>query len=289
MFKSARNFDDFNRRSDLPEFALFVGTIVGVGIFALPAAFSNTPRISFLILTFSAVVLYSLYHFYIELVLKKRMGFNQLPGILNKVFGRKAQHLSTVVLMIGRSGILFLYILIIGKFTGLLLQNAFGIEIQTRWIALSVAIICSIAVRRHIKVVATTQLTLTAIMIFIIGCVSVMGTLLKFNKWTPFFAVDLGSEISMVMQNPIGFIKGLGLIYGVSIGALSGIAVVPSLKSLNHDPKALRHVALISSITAVILYFLFVTFVLSHSTEVSPDALSGLGNYWWVDMLAFAG
>jgi len=74
----------------------FFGTTIGVGIFALPFVYHKTLGFSLVVLAITGVILTKLYSMYIDVLVKKGVSVHQLSGIVAKLFGKRAKHLSTV-------------------------------------------------------------------------------------------------------------------------------------------------------------------------------------------------
>jgi amino acid permease len=273
------------KRQFIATLAAFFGTTIGVGIFALPYAYSESLTTSLLVLAAAGLILISLYTMYIELMLEKGMGLHQLPGIAGKVWGKKAKTIVAVALLFGRTGIMFLYTIILGDFGSLILENVFGLSVSPVLIAVVTTFIASVLVTRQVKVMSRIELYLSAVIVSIIGFVSIFGIISFANtsgaELTGLFAQDA------VLDNPsfIDSLGNLGLIYGVTIGAMSGIAAIPALKKISRDKEVLTSATRVGTTLVVILYALFAIFVIISSDSVSADALHGLGNNWWVTLI----
>lgn len=270
--------------------ATFIGTVVGVGIFAVPYTYSKDILTSLIILILSGTILISLYFMYIDLILERGMGFHQLPGITGKVFGKKAKNYTAIPLLIARIGILLLYITIFGEFSSLVLENVFTVHIPVVIPAITIAFISSLAIRRKITLFAKASLPLSLIIVFLIGITSILGLRELFLLDQSILSIKtLLTDCQLYLQNWQTNIGHIGIIYGVSIGALSGVAAIPALKGLTTKKKSLKQVVVTGTIISALLYAGFSLFIISNSKQVSTEALRGLGEYWWVDVLAVGG
>lgn len=268
--------------------AMLLGSVVGVGIFSLPYVYQQTiPNAVFFLLLTAALILIE-YFLFIDLVTEPGMGFHQLPGIIEKLFGRSAKTISGIVLLLGRIGILFLYTLVISDFSSQLINNIFSIEVPTTIITVGVVLLCSLLIRKKLSVISKVQSGLTYTKILLITIISAVGLFLiaKINP-DPFSKLNLtfAPANSSLVEN----LRLLGTIYGVSFAALSGVAAVPVLKEMLPDRNALYRVVIIATAIAVLLYMLFSVFVILGSSAVTPDSLAGLGSAWWVNLLLIAG
>jgi len=270
--------------------ATFIGTVVGVGIFAIPYAYSQNILVSIGILVISGMVLISLYTMYIDLILERGMGFHQLPGIVGKVFGKKAKNYAAAPLLIARIGILLLYITIFGEFSSLVLENVITVHIPVVIPATIIAFIGSLAIRKKITFFAKIGLPLSLSIVLILGITGILGFKEILIPSQPVFSINnLLLDLQLFVKNWQSNLRPLGTIYGVSIGALSGIAAIPSLKGLIADKKSLRSIVITGTIISGLLYAGFALFTMANSEQVSTEALRGLGNHWWVDILAIVG
>lgn len=269
--------------------ASFFGTTIGVGIFALPYSYAISPLISLAILSLTALILMSLYTMYIDILLEKGIGIHQLPGIVQKIWGKKMKNSVAVLLLVGRTGILFLYTLILADFGSLVIENIIGVIIPPSIIGTVTTVLGSIAIARRTKLFSRVELYLSATIIFILGTVSVSGLIGAVSISPRFLTSALLPDGGLFLGSFVDFIPHIGSIYGVSIGAMSGIAAIPALKEITEDQPTLFRATRIGTVLVAILYALFSLFVILASSPVSQDALHGLGNSWWVTLLAIGG
>lgn len=269
--------------------ASFLGTTIGVGIFALPYTYKDSYLASLLVLVGTGLILMSLYKMYIEILLEKGIGIHQLPGIVSKIWGKRAKNAVGIVLILGRTGIMFLYTIILADFGSLLLENVLNISISPFIISSVVTFIVSLAIVRHARFKSKIELYLSSAILGIIGVISTSGILLSLLSDTS--ALEQLFIVDTVLNSTSfsGSMNQLGVIYGVTIGALSGIAAIPALKEISNDKKILTRVTRVGTFIVIVLYALFALFVITASDQVTQDALHGLGDEWWVTILAFAG
>lgn len=286
-----------DKRSDMPEkkgefissLAAFTGVTIGVSIFALPYIYSGALAASLLILAATALVLISLYTMYIDLILEKGIGVHQLPGIAGQIWGKKVKNAVAVILMLGRTGIMFLYTVILGSFGALILESFFNITISPVLIGSIATFLASLAITRKIEFLSTISLYLSAIIIIVIGSASIMGIAFSWSISADNILGLFSQDAVLNNSTFIGGMRTLGPIYGVTIGAMSGIAGIPALKKISSDKGTLHAVIRVGTCLVMVLYALFAIFVILYSDTVSQDALHGLGNVWWVHILTITG
>lgn len=237
-------------------------------------------------LVLSGAVLTAIYVLYIDIIMEKGIGIHQLPGIVKKIFGKKARDGIAMFLLFGRAGIMFLYTIIIADFSTILLKNILGLEISKIFVSLIITFLLSIAIARNIKFVAKLSLSLSMIILVILSLTSVTGILAVHTTDPGTIQLFLSSRPDMSLREILHL---CGALYGVSLGALSGLAAIPSLKELVPEELKIRSIVITGTLIALVIYALFALFISTFSSTITEDALTGLGNFWWVDMLAVAG
>ncbi len=268
--------------------ATLIGTIVGAGIFSLPYIYSQAFINAIVILIFTILLTLIEYILYIDLISEEGMGFHQLPGIVGKIFGRKAKNISGIFLLLGRVGIIFLYTLLIGNFSALLIKNTLGISVSPTLIAISITILFSLVIRRKIKAVAKVQSILSFFKVALIAVVSIGGIIYVISKDPSLFG-KIKLFTTEQTGNWLDTFKSIGLLYGVNLGALSGIAAIPSLKEITNERKSLTKSVIYATVISALLYVVFCIFVIAQSPTLTMDSLTGLGSHWWVNLLILTG
>ncbi len=259
-----------------------IASVVGVGIFALPYAFQNALPLAIFILCLTAVITVILDIICIELIYTKGMGVHQLPGIIGKIFGKKTKNVLGTILLISRTGILFLYTIVLGDFAALIIRNIFGVNISHDVLAVLLTVLCALAIKREIRFLSNVNLWLSLLKIAIIATISIAGiAALQHAQVINIFKTSNFTNTSLLLK--------IGIIYGVSLAATSGTAGIPAMKEIADKKTILRNCVIIASVIVVILYSLFSVYVIGKSTTVSAEALLGLGNSWTVTLLAIAG
>ncbi|MBN2100266.1 hypothetical protein JW710_00005 [Candidatus Dojkabacteria bacterium] len=265
--------------------ALMLGTIIGSGIFSLPYSFNKAPFLSIIILCGSALILIGQYFIYLDLVFEPGIGVHQLPGIVTKLFGKKARLFTTIITIISRTGTLFLYIILLGDFTSILLKNLLDIEIGKAVTALVIAFVGSLAIRKKLGFLSKIQVYLSLALALPLAVVS----------WYGIFKHGLSESLRDLAQNeiiemsPWDALKAVGLIYGTGFAALTGTSSVPSLKRILNNEVILRITSVIATIVSVFIYTGFAFFVILNSDIVSTDGLSGLNTPWQATIFAGVG
>jgi amino acid permease len=278
----------FNRKKYIWAILTLMGTTIGVGIYAMPWAYSVYPLSSFLILGVALLIMNILYRLYIRLITDKRIGNHQLPGITERILSKKLKNLVAIPLLISRSGVLFLYITIFGNFSVAIMDNFFSIQINPIFPAIAIAIACSLVIRKQFKSVGKFSSYFSIILILIITIVSLNGIGDFLGTYT-YNTSAFNTELYNIKVNTLHYLKSLALTYGISIGALSGIAAIPSLEIIEGDSKKLNTLTLVGSVLTAAIYTLFIIFVLVSKDEVAQDSLSNFTNSPYALPLIFVG
>lgn len=266
--------------------ASFLGVTVGVGIFALPFAYSGSFPLGVLFLVGVGLLNSIMYTFYADILLEKGIGRHQLPGITGKIWGTRAKHLAGICLIISRYGSLIMYTLILGTFGSLIVRNLADVEAPAVLISCIMVVLVSLALAQQARIRNRVNITLSSVKIAILGAIST-GAILLMLRNNPGQVTETLS-ISAQPGDP-HFLEHLGRMWGVTVGALGGSAAIPAMKEITDSRKLILVSTWTGIAIAVLLYALFSFFVITTSGTVSQDALSGLGSSWWVTFLAIAG
>lgn len=239
--------------------AALVGTMVGVGIFGLPFAFSKAGfwvGMSFLLgLTLSTMLVDLMYG---EVVLRTH-DKHQLMGYTRKYLGATYQKMVFfAATLTGYVGLLA-YIIISGDFLSTLLSPFFYTPLGTYSILFGV--IMSFVALKGIKTISRVELFFGSLFITVILLIFLTGF----------------SSINTV--NFQGFNREFFFLpYGILLFALGGLVAVPIQRQiLAGQEHRLRWAVVIAVALTAALYALFTTTVVGISGEVTtPDAVSGL-------------
>ena len=234
-----------------------IGTIVGAGIFGIPAMFEKTGvfvgSVVFWIVT--AVIL-ATHLLFVELVVRdpERRRF---PGYVGKILGPWTKRFSAVVYLLGSSGANFAYVVLGGLFLSQI-ASAFGIGIgDVVWQILfwaGGALIVLAALRVVAKIESVLTWLLIAVMLLLIA-----------------FAIPQANPLRFVPQHwDLAFVP-----LGTFIFALFGMMAVPEVHEIaGRRADRTRWAVAIGTIASGILTWLFGVFVFA---AVSPGFASDFG------------
>jgi amino acid permease len=245
-----------------------LGTIIGAGIFGLPAVFSRTGilggTIIFAAVLFVAVILN---HLYIDIIYSVR-GSHRLPGYMEKILGRKAYWVA-VASMVGKSsGTLLAYVILGGTFLYMLAQG-FGFDYPI-WVWTMIFWgVGSLIVFYGIKIVSEVEGELTWMLI---GFMLFTGLILF-----PFVDWDSISQIKLD-----GFVGTIGIIFF----STTAMTVLPDLKEIaKNKQREFRIGTTIAVIGAGSLSWLFGVIIASvypHVNSVTDIQKAFPQIFWWL-------
>lgn len=243
----------------LRAFCVFIGTVIGVGVFALPYISMQTG--------FSLLVFYLFALGYIVFVIHKTFGevalgtegFLRLPGYVKLYLGGKISKLYSATVPFNFAGVLVLYIIIGGNFLYGFLSPYFGGSAFLYSIIFFV--MGSVFVFFGIKSISLADL------LFIVFLIVVTTLLLL--KGLPYFDIS-----NLAYLNPEKFIFP----YGAVLFSLWGLSIVPELEDiLGRDSKKITKVIKYGLLFSIFYYIFFTAVVFGISGEkTTQDAFSGL-------------
>lgn len=249
----------------LKALAIFLGTVIGVGIFALP--FMALKAGFFIVVCyflFMALIAISINLIYGQVILGSEK-VHRLPGYVGEYLGEKWKKITFLVIAVGLMGALLAYLIIGGQFLNSSLSPYFGGN--PILYTLLFFILASYLVFRGIKSISGVELFL----LFLLFVILIVFLIRAF----PFVDITYFKSLNM------GF---LALPYGVILFSLWGSAVIPEIKEMlsNRLPagmvrRNLRKVIFWGIAIAGLVYLLFIFIVLGASgPATSKEAISGL-------------
>jgi amino acid permease len=191
-----------------------LGTIVGAGIFGLPAVFSRTGILGGTLLFLAVLIIVILLNLlYIEVIYFIR-GSHRLPGYAEKLLGRKAYYAAIVSMVSKAAGTLLAYVILGGIFLRML-ADGLGYEYPI-WVWTIVFWgVGSLIVFYGIKVVCKIEGELTWMLIGFMLFTALI--LFPFIEW---------SAIPQIKLN--GFVGAIGVIFF----STTAMTVLPDLKDI---------------------------------------------------------
>jgi len=202
----------------LKALAVFLGTVIGVGIFGLPFVASKAGF--FIVLfyfLFMALIAASISLIYGQVILGSEK-INRLPGYVGEYLGEKWKKITFLIIAVGLMGALLAYLIIGGQFLSSLLSSYFGGG--PILYTLLFFILGAYLVFRGIKSISGVELFLLFFLFVILILFSI--------KVFPFIDID----------NFKGFdLKYIAFPYGIILFSLWGSAVIPEIKEMVKGSK----------------------------------------------------
>ncbi len=246
-------------KSFLHATAVMIGTMVGVGIFGIPFAFSKSGFvIGFLFLFFIGLATLILDWMYGEIVLRTSSA-HQLVGYARLYLGPVFKRIILFSILLSTYGALLAYIIIAGDFLNNILSPIIPLthESYSIWFFA----VASVLVLTGHRTIAWVELCLLSLFIFVV--------ILIFGFGIP--------HINFVNYSHIN-LSFWFLPYGVLLFAFAGMAAIPFQRDiLAGQENKLRQSIFAAVFLTGLLYLAFAATVLGVSgNSTSPDAFNGL-------------
>lgn len=241
--------------------AIMVGSVVGVGVFALPHVFAQS---GFLLgaafLVGMAVLLGTMQLMYGEVALQTPGTHDRLVGYVRRYLGRSASRIALVALFGTLVGAMLAYIIVGGEFLSVILSPLIGGSAP--WYSLGFALFIGVVTWRGFSFVSRLELVVMAVLLFLFAFMS-------------FAALPHISLAHITTFHPEAALAP----YGVLLFAMAGLAAVPEMEAVLKDKaKFLLPKAIVAGLAVISTIYLMFTFsvVGALGEAVTPTALSGL-------------
>jgi len=239
--------------------ATLMGTIIGVGLFALPYITNQSGVLPLVVFMISlAFVQYYLQMLFAEAVLCTKKA-HRLPGLMGEYSGETGRKLTFLVEIIGLCGSILAYIIVGGIFLHQLLNLYFGGSEFLYSTILFIAV--SVITFYEIKLIAGMELVLTLLMILAVGLIA----------WKGFGLIDVNNFRLIDWPNAV-------LPYGPIFFAVTGGAAIPEIcKLLAGNKEKIRSAIAWGTFASAALMIAFVLIILGITGKnTTPDTLTGL-------------
>ena len=236
-----------------------MGTIIGVGLFAIPFVINKSGIIPFFVyMVILASIQYFFHLLFAEVILSTKAK-HRLPGFVEKYVNKKSKKIVFLVVMIASYGSALAYIIIGGLFLHQLLNPYFAgsVFLYSTILFASVSLITFF----DLKMIAGTELILTSFLVVAIGLII----------WRGF------DYIQLVNYNLLDW-KNVFLPYGPIFFAVGGSAAIPEVcRLLASEKEKIKSAILWGTFIPAGLMLIFVLVILGITgNSISPDTLAGL-------------
>ncbi|OGF30791.1 hypothetical protein A3H09_00655 [Candidatus Falkowbacteria bacterium RIFCSPLOWO2_12_FULL_45_13] len=236
-----------------------IGAIIGVGLFAIPFVINQAGIIPlFVYMSGLAVIQYFLHLLFAEAVLSTK-DKHRLPGFVGKYINEKSKKFTFLVDVISSYGAILAYIIAGGLFLYQLLNPYLGGSIFLYSTGLFALV--SLITFFDIKLIAGTELVLTALLVVAMGLIA----------WRGFGQIEPGNYDLINWKN-------IFLPYGPIFFAVGGGAAIPEVcRLLAYEKHKIKSAIAWGTFLAAGLMLFFVLIILGITgARTSPDALAGL-------------
>jgi tyrosine-specific transport protein len=241
--------------------ATLIGTIIGVGLFALPFIINNSGVIPLIIFMVVLAATQCFLHLLFAEVVLSTKDKHRLPGFVEKYIGKKSKRLTFVIEVIGAYGSALAYIVVGGLFLNQLIGPYLGGSIFIYSTVLF--IFASLITFFDIKMIAGTELVLTSFLVIAIGLII----------WRGFSHIEVANYHLVVWKN-------IFLPYGPIFFAVGGGAAIPEIcRLLAYEKSKIRSAIISGTFISAALMLIFVLVILGITgAKTSPDTLAGLSS-----------
>jgi len=239
--------------------ATLIGTIIGVGMFAIPYVVSKAGIISlFIYLPILGIVQYFFHKLYAEIILSTKTK-HRLPGYFEKYIGKNSKIIPLIVTLLGNYGALLAYIIVGGIFLHELLSPLLGGDIFTYLTVLF--ILQSTVVLFGLKLIAGAELIMSSLLILVVSLI----------VWRGWDYISLSNYDLIIWHN-------IFLPYGPIFFAVGGGAAIPEVcKLLAHKKENIKSAIAWGTAIPIIVMLIFVTVIVGITgANTSADTLIGL-------------
>lgn len=248
-----------------------MGTIIGVGIFALPYIVSKSGVILlFIYMPVLGTIQYFLHLHFAEIVLSTR-GDHRLPGYVARYFGQAGKKVTLLISLLSDYGVIITYIIVGGLFAHQLFSPILGGS--HLFYTVLIFLIEAFIVLYGLKIISGAEFAMTATLVIIMVLIIIKGLLL----------VDIRNFTTINWQN-------IFLPYGPVFFAVGGQAAIPEMcKLLKDTPGKIKSAIAWGTYLSAALMLVFVLVVTGVTgLNTTPDALAGLGNIFGSGIIRLA-
>ncbi len=257
--------------------AILSGTIIGVGLFALPNVTMRAgiwPVMGFFLLL--GVIAYYVHYLFAEVALHTP-DYKRMPGFAHIYLGNIGRKVALTSAILGLTGALLSYVILGGQFLYELASPYFSGNIH--FYSLLYFAIGALVIYLGIK--TTSSVSFWGLILFFLILI------LVFFKGFPYL------ETTNLLANKIDF-SNIFLPYGVILFSLWGAALIPEIEEfLGKDKQLIKKIILPAILIPIVVYLVFIVLILgitgSYTTEFAIDGLRGFFGNGIVSLMLFFG
>ena len=237
-----------------------IGTIIGVGIFAVPYVVAKSGVLISLSMFLVLGIILTLNHLMFGEVLLRTGVKHHLANLAEIYLGKKWEYFTVIITTFGFYGALVAYILLGGQFLQIVLSPFFNSGLLIYQIIFFAFMAFFVLV--GLRLVAFSEL-LMSILLLLVMAIIVFAGIPKVN-FSNFLQIDFGNML---------------LPYGVILFALTGAAAIPEIvEVMSRTKKKIKRAIISGSVVTIVLSVLFALIVVGVNGEMTTqDAIVGLG------------
>ncbi len=239
--------------------ATLVGTIIGVGMFAVPYVISKAGIVLlFIYLPVLGAVMYFIHKIYAEIILSTKTK-HRIPGYVEKYFSVHGKAFALIIVLVSGYGALLAYIIVGGIFLHQLLNPIIGGSLFFYTTILYIFEIVVVLV--GLKLIASVELIMTSLLFLVVGLIA----------WRGWGYISLDNYVFINWQN-------IFLPYGLVLFSVSGGSAIPVVcKLLAHKKEDIKSAIAWGTFIPVVIILTFVAVTVGITgINTSPDTLVGL-------------
>ncbi len=239
--------------------AMLSGTIIGVGMFAVPFVVSKAGITLFLVyLPILGLIEYYLLKLYAEIILSTKKK-HRTPGYASKYLGSGFKIYALISSTLGNYGAILAYIIIGGIFLHELFGNIFGGSILMY--TTIIFLLESFIVLFGLKLISKVEMYMTTFLIFVVGII----------VWKSGSYIDISNYSTTDWSL-------MFLPYGPIFFAVGGGSAVPEVcRLLKNNKKKIKDALALGVLIPILIMLMFVIAVVGVTgNATSPDTLVGL-------------
>jgi amino acid permease len=227
------------RAHTLAPTAMLTGTIIGAGVFALPALAGQSGLLPAVGLLGLLAGVMTVLHLMLGDIAGVTSEPHRIPGYATVHLGRRIGRISLLTTVLGITGVLLVYLVLLDAFA----EGLFGAAPDGRYAVAGWAIL-SFLVIAGIKAIARTEAFMSLLLVVLIGYIA----LAAFPRFSSEHASLFGSWASVLAP------------FGATLFALGGFSAIPEMQQLfGSDVRNFRRGIVFGTLIPAALYGIFVT------------------------------
>lgn len=237
-----------------------IGTIVGVGIFAIPYVTAKSGLLPLIVYMVGlGYIQYLLHKLYAEIILSTN-GRHRFPGYAEKYLGQIGKKITLSLTLLTDFGVILAYIIVGGLFTHQLFNPIFGGNLF--FYSTALFLIEAFIVFFGLKAIARGELVMTAILIVLVGLIS----------WRGLEYVEATNYTLLNWENIL-------LPYGPIFFAVGGMVAIPEVcQLLKNDTKRIKSAIALGTFVSIAIMSVFALVAVGMTgANTAQDTLSGFG------------